>query len=447
MSEYYLKLAWISIKKTPWLSLLMVFIIAIGIAAAMVTYTINYMMTQHPIPNKHDTLHLIHLSSWGSERPYRELEGKEDAPSMMTYQDAENLFLAHNTSPLIKHQSIIGTYREQIRAQNQPITDAKMQSMLTVNHDFFPMFNVPFLFGTAWSKDADDKGELVAVISRKLNDQLFEGENSVGKHIIMGSLLLTISGVTDNWFPTPKFYYVRTESFVEPRDIMIPFNSQIHNALFAKSDTRYYCNNYPIDQSFTTFLASDCVWLHFWIELNSGADLPQYNHFLNNYDARQKQAGRFERDLASYTLNVEGYLTREKMIPEDTKLAVLLAFSFLIVCLFNCMSLMLNKFHNKRGEIGLRIAVGASRQDIAYQFSCEALLISIIGGSLGLLFTKLGLLSAQKILVFLPQQVMEMNASLAVITLTLAIVSCSIFSLWPIYKAIQVQPSIQLKSL
>ena len=447
MFQYYLKLAWISIRKTPVLSLLMVLIIAVGIAASMVTYTINYMMTQHPIPNKHDTVQLIHLSSWSSEQPYRELDGKEDAPSMMTYQDAENLFSVHKTSSLIKHQSIIGTYRDQIRAIRQPVTDARLRSMLTVNHDFFPMFDVPFLFGTAWSKQADEKGELVAVISSKLNEQLFNGENSVGKQIMMGNLILTISGVTDNWLPTPKFYYVRTESFVNPRDIMIPFKSQIQNGLFAKSDTRYYCVNYPTDQSFSTFLASNCVWLHFWIELNSATDLPQYNNFLNNYDAQQKQAGRFERDLASYTLNIEDYLTRERMIPEDTKLAVWLAFSFLVVCLLNCMSLMLNKFYNKRAEVGLRRAVGASRQNIAYQFGCETLLISIIGGFLGLLLTKLGLLAAQNVLTSLPQQVMEMNLPLAIMALILAIVSCSIFSLWPIYKAIKVQPSSQLKSM
>ncbi|WP_162144410.1 ABC transporter permease [Pseudoalteromonas citrea] len=425
----------------------MILIIALGIAASMVTYTISYMMNQHPMPTKQDTLQLIHLSSWSAERPYRELDGKEDAPSMMTYQDAENLFSAHKASSLIKHQSVIGTYRDQIRAAHQPITDARLRSMLTINHDFFPMFDVPFLFGSAWSKRADEKGELVAVISSELNQQLFNGENSVGKQIIMGNFILTISGVTDNWLPTPKFYYVRTEGFVNPRDIMIPFQSQIQNGLFAKSDTRYYCVNYPTDESFSTLLASSCVWLHFWVELNSGADLPQYNNFLNNYDAQQKQAGRFQRALASYTLNIKNYLTREKMIPEDTKLAVWLAFSFLIVCLLNCMSLMLNKFYNKRGEVGLRRAVGASQQNIAFQFGSETLLISVIGGCFGLLLTKLGLLAAQKILTFLPKQIMEMNLTLAIMTLILSVVSCCVFSLWPIYKAIKVQPSSQLKSL
>ncbi len=44
MFSYYLKLALISLRKTPFLSLLMIMTIAIGIGAAMTTYTVSYLL-------------------------------------------------------------------------------------------------------------------------------------------------------------------------------------------------------------------------------------------------------------------------------------------------------------------------------------------------------------------------------------------------------------------
>ena len=52
MFYYYLKLASKSIKRTPWLSGLMMLAIALGIGACMTTITVNYLMSANPIPEK-----------------------------------------------------------------------------------------------------------------------------------------------------------------------------------------------------------------------------------------------------------------------------------------------------------------------------------------------------------------------------------------------------------
>lgn len=66
-------------------------------------------------------------------------------------------------------------------------------------------------------------------------------------------------------------------------------------------------------------------------------------------------------------------------------LAVIAGIS-LIVGGIGIMNIMLVSVAERRLEIGLRLAVGATKQDILYLFVAEASLISIIGGCIGVLF-------------------------------------------------------------
>ena len=54
MFSYYLKLGWLSIRRNPLLSALMIAAIAVGIGASMTIITVNYVMSGNPIPQKSD---------------------------------------------------------------------------------------------------------------------------------------------------------------------------------------------------------------------------------------------------------------------------------------------------------------------------------------------------------------------------------------------------------
>ena len=85
-----------------------------------------------------------------------------------------------------------------------------------------------------------------------------------------------------------------------------------------------------------------------------------FREFLDNYVIEQKKHGRFPRPLNNYLYDVDGWLKRNKVVEDDNKAMLVLAFAFLAVCLVNTVGLLLAKFLNARA--GRRRAARARRQ-------------------------------------------------------------------------------------
>lgn len=438
MYSYYFKLALLSLRKTPLLSLLMVTMIAIGIGATMTTYTISYMMSKDPIPSKSAQLFQVQLDSMD------EIYGDgKILPYTITYQDTQVLL----ESDIPKYQVALSAIQQKIGHINNGHVTAKSLKVRTTTSDFFSMFETPFLYGSGWSKQDGKDAAQVAVLSKDTNDWLFDGENSVGKSFKFGAETYQVIGVLDSWNPLPKFYGLPHIAYTKPYDLFIPFNTQIKNELFTEKLVSNACWQESTDDSFSAFLASECMWVIFWVELPDKQTHDQYQTFIDNHAKEQQSLGRFKNRIYNKLVPLKQYLIDEEVVSDDSKMAVWLAALFLIVCLLNCMSLMIAKFHAKAGEIGLRRAVGASKQDIVTQFAIELSVVGVSGGLLGLLFAQAGLLAAKQTYSYLHSGLMQMNLQLLIGTVLLALISSLVFGLYPIIRASQMQPSSQLKSL
>src|SRR5262245_43911062 len=94
MLGYYLRLALKSFARTPALTALMAFAIALGIAACVITLTVHRAMSANPIPWKSARLFTVTMDSWDPNRPAIE-EHPELPPTQLTYTDATNLFTSN----------------------------------------------------------------------------------------------------------------------------------------------------------------------------------------------------------------------------------------------------------------------------------------------------------------------------------------------------------------
>ena len=216
MFSYYLKLAFNSINRNPILRFLMVTAIALGIGASMTTITVNYLMSADPIPHKSDQLFHVQVDNWDPHNPFN--DDNDSPPNQLTWTDATNLTeakMAFRQSAMARSGAII----------EPPGGDAKPfeASIRLAFSDFFSMFDVPFLYGSSWDASSDSNREQVIVLSKRTNETVFGGENSVGKTVVVMGTNFQVVGVIDDWQPMPRFYDVNTGAFDKTEEMFMPF--------------------------------------------------------------------------------------------------------------------------------------------------------------------------------------------------------------------------------
>ena len=197
MLNYYFRLALVSLRRHWTLTVLMVVAIAVGVALTMTAYTVLSVMSRDPIPWKSSQLFAVQLDNGG---PRSRKAGDNEPEAQLTYRDAMALLNARRA----KHQ--VAMHQIELRATpvdavSKPFSIAARAT----SADFFQMFDVPMLFGHGWT---ESEVTSVVVLSKKLNDHLFSGRNSVGRSVNLSGATYEVIGVTDAWDPKPRFYDV-----------------------------------------------------------------------------------------------------------------------------------------------------------------------------------------------------------------------------------------------
>ena len=432
MFGYYFNLALRSFKRNKALTTLMVLAIAMGIGACMTTLTVFHVLSGDPLPGKSSTLFYVQLDPEG-KAGYRPGEEPSD---QVTRFDAETLLREKRGD----RQAMMTGGGVSITPQQSSLTPFFSDARYT-SADFFPMFEVPFLYGHGWTAKDDDARTRVAVISRALNDKVFGGGDSVGKQIRLDKTDFTVAGVIDEWRPTPRFYDMNTDRFGTLEDVFLPFSTS-RDLDMGRSGSMNCWGDTAAD---ATDLNAPCVWIQYWVQLDSAKKAAEYKDYLINYSNQQRSAGRFERPANVRLRDVMAWLDYNKVVPNDVVVQMWLGFGFLLVCLVNTVGLLLAKFLRRGGEIGVRRALGASRKAIFMQCLVEAGTVGLAGGILGLGLSLLGLW-AVRLQPASYAKLAHLDIGMLLSTFVLAIVASLLAGLLPAWRAMQITPAMQLKS-
>jgi putative ABC transport system permease protein len=435
MFSYYLKLGWLSIRRNPLLSSLMIAAIAIGIGACMTIITVNYVMSSNPIPHKSDQLFYVQVDSWD---PNNQDDDGFEPPDQMTYLDAMALMKAD------KAYRQVASNRSSLVLEPQG-DDERPFSVDARNTwaDFFPMFDLKFLYGSGWDETADKSLERVVVLSKDINEKIFGGEDSVGRSVRMNGMNFQVVGVLDEFIPVPKFYDVTNDPFGEAEEIYIPFNVAVEYELPRNGNTN--CWKMPEGEGYDAFLNSECAWIQFWAELRNKNERQDYMTFLNAYVEQQKELGRFPRPLNNRLSDVMEWMENQEVVEDDAQVMLGLSLLFLMVCLLNTIGLLLAKFLGKTADISLRRALGATRSNLFIQHMIESGMIGLGGGILGLGLTWLGLRGIEMLFGEFVQNLVGLDWVMVLTAIGLAIVSALVAGLYPTWRACRIAPASQLK--
>ncbi|HRF83088.1 MAG: ABC transporter permease [Proteobacteria bacterium] len=436
MFAYYLNLALRSFRRNPVLTLLMVLTIATGIGATMTTLTLYYVLSSDPIPHKSRQLFYPRLEPRSLAQ-----NGRLEAEPLdqMTRFDAEELLRQARGD----RQALMTAGNVTIRPQDSAIQPFRAQARYT-SADFFPMFEPPLLAGRSWTKEEDESRARVAVIGHELAGKLFANGDAIGKTLVTTRGSLEVIGVMDTWKLAPRFYDVTNQMFGGPEQVFLPFSTSRELRLGSQGSMNCWGDSRQ-EEGGSTGVNAPCAWLQYWVELDSPRKAADYLDYLARYSEQQRAAGRFERPANVRLDDVMGWLDFNRIVPNDVRLQMWLAFGFLLVCLLNTVGLLLAKFLRRSGEIGVRRALGASRGEIFKQCLVEAGTIGIAGGLLGLGFAAFGLwLIRQQ-----PDdyaRAAQLDGHTLLLTLALALAASLLAGLLPAWRAMQIAPAIQLKS-
>jgi len=434
--SYYVELGLRSLRRNAVLTILLVTAIAVGIGASMTTLTVFRAMSGDPIPRKSGQLFVPQIDSQG---PNKGGERTEDhLPDRLTYLDAMALIKAHAAK---RQTALFGTVMS-LRPDDVKQKPFRVRVRVAYT-DFFPMFDVPFKYGSPWPKSDDENHSPVIAISSALNDRLFGGGNSVGKTLNLGGETYTIVGVVGVWRPVPLFYDIGSKPFAGNDEAFMPFTHAIDKEL-GMGDQMSCNEDEPV--GFAAHLASNCTWGRFWVELPGGEDVVRYRRFLDNYVEEQRRIGRFNWPARTQLRDVMAWLRYNHVVPGEVRLLILVSFGFLFVCLLNAMGLMLAKLMGRSSEIGVRRALGASRAAIFKQCLIETAVVGLAGGLFGLVLTAVGLWSARTLLPKEFMAVTHLNVADIAIALLLGLGSTLAAGLYPTWRASHVQPAWTLKT-
>ncbi len=249
----------------------------------------------------------------------------------------------------------------------------------------------------------------------------------------------------DRWTPQPRVYDAVNDKFGEVEGVFLPFSRAIDQQMDIWGNNNCALRPFP-DPGWDGHLHSECVWLQFWAELPDAAQVQRYRSLLDGYAAEQQRNGRFHWAPLTRLYNARQWMLQQHVVANESRILVVVSFSFLFVCLVNAVGLMLAKFMSRAAETGVRRALGANRRAVFAQCLVETGVIGFAGGLLGLALTAAGLVGARAVLSKDMGNLTHLDLTDVVIAVLLAVTAAVLAGIYPTWRATQVQPAWQLKA-
>ena len=275
-----------------------------------------------------------------------------------------------------------------------------------VSPEYAQFMNRPIGIGRGLTEDDQRRRSTVAVVGATLATKLFGGADPVGRDLVVEGVPFRIIGVQA---PGQIF---NEENYTDANGILIPLET-------------YMDRMDPAHK-----LAQITV------KLRRPEDMGEISAMLLG---RVRQAHHGIEDVEVVDLDAEAAKGYQNFLSQmrGWKIVLLsLASTVLLVGGVGVLSVMLISFSDRRFEIGLRKALGASDQEIFIQFLLEAVVLAAIGALLG---TVSGALLCKALSGSFPYGLVVNSVGLLtawVVALALALV----FGLYPAFRAMRLSP-------
>ena len=264
--------------------------------------------------------------------------------------------------------------------------------------------------------DLDQKGaKFVAVLGPETAEDLFENESAVGKRVTIGTYKFTVIGVTKS----------KGSLTGQDMDKMVTIPLSVAKSITGQD----YMSYITLQAVGDVDLAMDDIRL--LLRQRHKIDNPDDDHAKDAFLARSTEQAT--EILGTVTMSLTVFLA-------------LIAGISLVVGGIGIMNIMLVSVTERTKEIGLRKAVGASRRDILLQFLYEAVFLTGLGGTIGILGGMgLAYLLASLANSYLGDFPFAISWTAVILSLFMAFGTGILFGIYPAKKAAALSPMEALR--
>lgn len=297
------------------------------------------------------------LSSMGSNMimimPARQMRGGVNMGNTNSKSLDQNDLnaLKNNTVYVAKVSPMVGTSKQLIfGSNNHPC------SVNGVSEDYLDIRKYSLKNGIMFSEDDVKRYAKVCVIGQTVVSELFtSGEEPIGQTIRFGSIPMTVIGVLE---------------------------SKGQNGMGEDQDDIVLAPYTTIQKRFSGITHFNMIFASATSEEESEMAATEITYILRNNHGI-KSGANDDFDIRTQEELVSSINSVNKML---TMLLAAIASISLVVGGIGIMNIMYVTVTERTKEIGLRMAIGARNSDIKMQFLTESIILSLIGGIIGILF-------------------------------------------------------------
>ena len=343
-----MRYAWRGLIKSPGFALVGIVSMGLGIGLTTMVYNAKWQLISRDLAAAANAKHLVMPSKPVS---YYYIEQYRDQKSLFTGVAAFQTGIPFN----VTFQSDVNAKPERVYGQ-------------LVSADYFSVLGVQPHRGRVLSTGLDKPGDApVVVISYRFwRDRLNSAPDAVGQTLRLNGQPATIVGIT------PKNFNGALS--MNPAELFVPITAPAALAPELANDVLHQRNT-------KAFLALMCLAPRVTVESGEAA-LDAITRHLDEQDpsapARADKGRRVTLLLAGTMVPLP-----RKLKPVVAGFYVALMGLIMIIACVNLANMLLARGANRRKELAIRLAVGASRFRLVQQMMSEGILLALLGGIAG----------------------------------------------------------------
>jgi len=356
MLKNYLKIAFAVLKRRKFFTFISLFGISFTLTILMVAtaFMDKVLSPDYPDFKRERSLYVATME-------YKNLK-----EGWMNRSDVSYYFLDHYVSKLKNLERMaISSY---VKSSNAYVNNKKIViEYKYTNADFWKVLEYEFLEGKPFGQREIDNAEKVAVISEETRKAYFGDDKAVtGKYISADNINYRVVGVVENVSKT--LHYICG-------DMYLPYT-------VSKDDY----NRADLMGSYNAILLA-----------KSKEDVPKLKKEYDQMMTKVPIPGDFDRVYSNadpFFVNVTRRIAgdgSDNGVNESFTVISVFTLLFLLLPTINLVNINITRILERSSEIGVRKAFGASSKTLVYQFIVENLILTLLGGMIGLFFSQMAI--------------------------------------------------------